>query len=270
MHLSLLVATFNRPDALACVLASIERQSVLPDELIVADDGSGPDTRALIERFRQRFLRPVRHAWQPHDGARVGRARNLGIAMATGEYLVQLDGDMVLHPEFIADHRRAARGGFWVQGTRILLDEVRTHGLVSDGPRTIGPFAAGLGLKRRVYALRLPRSTALLRHAANALVAVKGCNQAFWRADLERVNGYNEDMIGWGSEDKELVLRLTHAGVRRSTLLFGGIAYHLHHPPAPRDRRSINEAILRETLRQRLVRCSVGLDLHRAEPGRAL
>lgn len=270
MRLSLLLVTFNRPDALACVLASIERQSVLPDELIVADDGSGPDTRELIERFRHSFPRPVQHAWQPHDGARVGRARNLGIAATTGDYVVQIDADMVLHPEFIADHRRAVRPGFWVQGTRILLDESRTRGLIADGPRTFGAFARGLGFARRAYALHLPGSSSLLRHAANAFVAIKGCNQAFWCADLERVNGYNEHMIGWGSEDKELAVRLTHAGVRRSTLLFGGIAYHLHHPPAPRNRRSINEAILRETLRQRRVRCSVGLDLHRAEPRHAL
>lgn len=265
MRASLLVTTFNRPDALACVLASIERQSELPDEIIIADDGSGPDTRDQIARSRERIPREIQHAWQPHGGPRVGRARNLGILMATGEYLVQIDGDMVLHPEFIADHRRAAQPGYWVQGTRILVDETRTRGLIAEGPRTLGPFAAGLGFKRRAYAMRLPRTGALLRHGANSLVAIKGCNQGFWRADLERINGYNEDMIGWGSEDKELAVRLTHAGVRHSTLIFGGIAYHLHHPPAPRDRRAVNETILRETLRQRLIRCPVGLDAHRPQ-----
>lgn len=265
MRLSLLLTTFNRPDALACVLASIERQSDLPDEIIVADDGSGPDTRDLIARFRKRIPREIHHAWQPHDGPRVGRTRNLGIVVATGDYLVQIDGDMVLHPEFIADHRHAAQPGHWVQGTRILLDETRTLDLLFEGPRTFGPFAAGLGFKRRAYAIRLPRTGALLRYTANAFVAVKGCNQGFWRADLERINGYNEAMIGWGSEDKELAVRLIHAGVRQSTLIFGGIAYHLHHSPAPRDRRAINEAILRETLRQRLIRCPVGLDAHRPQ-----
>ncbi len=268
MRVSLLVTTFDRPDALACVLASIERQSELADEIIIADDGSGPDTRDLIARFRTRIPREIQHAWQPHDGPRVGRARNLGIVMATGDYLVQIDGDMVLHPEFIADHRRAAQPGHWVQGTRILLDETRTRRLISEGPRTFGPFAAGLGLKRRAYAIRLPRTGALLRHAASTFVAVKGCNQGFWRADLERINGYNEEMIGWGSEDKELAVRLMHAGIRHSTLIFGGIAYHLHHSAAARDRRAINEAILSETLRQRLLRCAAGLDAHRPQPGR--
>jgi glycosyltransferase involved in cell wall biosynthesis len=202
----------------------------------------------------------VHHTWQRHDGPRVGRARNLGIAMATGDYVVQIDGDMVLHPEFIADHRRAARPGNWVQGTRILLDETRTRELLANGPRTFGVLSPGIGFKRRAYAFRCPVASAIFHRPANAFVAIKGCNQAFWRADLERVNGYNEEMTGWGAEDKELAARLVHAGVRHSTLLFAGIAYHLHHAPAPRDRRDINDQIFRETLEQRRVRCAIGLE----------
>ena len=263
MRLSLLITTFDRPDALGCVLASLERQSALPDEVIITDDGSGPSTRRVVEDFQRRFARIVHHTWQRHDGPRVGRARNVGIATANGDYLVQIDGDMVLHPEFIADHRRAARPGYWVQGTRILLDETRTRELIANGPRTFGLLSAGIGFRRRVYALHSPAAETLFRRAANAFIAIKGCNQAFWRTDLERVNGYDEAMTGWGAEDKELAARLVHAGVRQATLLFGGIAYHLRHEPAPRDRREINERILRETRDQRRIRCATGIDAHR-------
>jgi glycosyltransferase involved in cell wall biosynthesis len=281
VRLTLLVTTFDRPDALACVLASIERQSQLPDEVIIADDGSGPSTRQVVEDFQRRFARVVHHTWQRHDGPRVGRARNVGIATASGDYLAQIDGDMVLHPEFIADHARAARPGYWVQGTRILVGETRTRDLMSPvvreagtgapGPSTgsptrIGFFSPGIGFKRRVYAVRSPVAATFFRHAANAFIAIKGCNQGFWRADLERVNGYDESMTGWGAEDKELAARLVHAGVRRATLLFAGIAYHLHHELAPRDREAINDAIYRETLRERRSRCATGLNLHLPPP----
>ena len=262
MRLTLLLTTFDRPDALACVLASIERQSQLPDEVIIADDGSGPSTARVIDAFRARFSREIHHAWQRHDGPRVSRARNVGIAMASGDYLVQIDGDMVLHPRFIADHARATRPGYWVQGTRILLDETRTRELIAKGPKTFGVLSPGIGFKRRAYALHAPGAGALLRDAANAFIAIKGCTQGFWRADLERVNGYDEAMIGWGAEDKELAARLVHAGVHQSTLLFAGIAYHLWHEPAPRDREAINDAIYRETLRERRSRCVMGLNLH--------
>jgi glycosyltransferase involved in cell wall biosynthesis len=266
MRLTLLLTTFERPDALACVLASVEQQSQLPDEVIIADDGSGPSTRRVVEDFQRRFPRIVHHTWQRHDGPRIGRARNIGIAMASGDYLVQIDGDMVLHPAFIADHARAARRGYWVQGTRILLDETRTRELIANGLRTFGFLSPGLGFKRRAYALHSPATAALFRRVANAFIATKGCNQGFWRADLSRVNGYDEAMTGWGTEDKELAARLVHAGVRQSTLLFAAIAYHLHHESAPRDREAINDAIYRETLRQHRTRCAAGLNLHHPLP----
>lgn len=262
MKLSLIITSFDRPDALACVLRGLERQSHLPDELAIADDGSGAETRDLIADFRARFARPVRHCWQPHEGFRVCRARNLALSRVTGDYVVIVDGDMVMHAHFIADHHRFARAGQWVQGTRILLDAQRTAELIASGPHDLSPWSTGLGGLRRLYALHTPRLSDRLGQVANAFVATKSCNLAAWRADLERINGFNEDMIGWGPEDKELAARLGNGGVRRRTLLFGGIAYHLAHPPASREHRAANESILADTLRLGRVRCEHGLDGH--------
>jgi glycosyltransferase involved in cell wall biosynthesis len=262
VKLSLIITTFDRPDALACVLRSVERQSNLPDELAIADDGSGTETRDLVARFATHFARPVSHCWQPHDGFRVCRARNLALSRVSGDYVVILDGDMVMHAQFIADHRRFARAGDWVQGTRILLDARRTAELIKSGPRDFSPWSAGIGGLRRLYALHTSPLSDRLGQMANAFVATKSCNLAAWRADLVRVNGFNEDMIGWGPEDKELAARLENAGVRRRTLLFGGIAYHLAHLPASREHRVANEGILADTLRLGRVRCEHGLDGH--------
>jgi len=262
VKLSLIITTFDRPDALACVLRSVERQSHLPDELAVADDGSGTETRDVVAHFRTHFARPVTHCWQPHDGFRACRARNLALSRVTGDYVVILDGDMVLHARFSGDHRRFARAGHWVQGTRILLEQQRTTELIKSGSCDLSPWSSGIGGLRRLYALHAPPLSDRLGQVANAFVATKSCNLAAWRADLEHVNGFNEDMIGWGSEDKELAARLGNSGVRRRTLLFGGIAYHLAHPPASRERRAANERILAETLQLGRVRCDHGLNAH--------
>lgn len=262
MRLSLLITTYERPDALACVLKSVAIQTRAPDEVIVADDGSGRATRDVIEAFRGSSAFPVVHVRQEHEGFRAGRARNLGLARASGGYVVQIDGDMVLHPEFLADHCAMARRGCFVQGTRILLDAVRTRNLLDRGPRVLGPLAHGLGGLRRAYALRAPSISPLFFSAANVIVAVKGCNQAYWLADVRTVNGYDETLTGWGSEDKEFSARLENAGVRRRTALFGAIAWHLHHPPAARDRHSANDRQLERTRRERRVRCEAGLDRH--------
>lgn len=262
MRTALVITTYERPDALATVLASVERQARAPDEIVLADDGSGPATRDLISAFARRSTTPVRAVSQPHEGFRLTRLRNLAIAAATADYLVFVDGDMVLHPQFIADHVGHARRGWFTQGVRVHADAALTAALLANPHHEVGPTSAGAGGMRRTYLLRSTALAALTRRVANAFIAIKGCNQAFWRDDLVRVNGFNEAIQGWGPEDKELVERLRNGGVRRQTLLFGGIAVHLHHPPASRAFLPANIAVLEDTRRERRARCERGLDLH--------
>lgn len=265
MRLALIITTYERPDALAAVLATVTAQRDPADEIIVADDGSGPATRDVIERFARGSRTPVVHVHQPHEGFRLTRLRNLAILRTTADYLVFVDGDMLLHPCFVADHRRAARAGFFTQGVRVLLDEARTRSALANPCVAIRPWATGLGGLRRLYAARAPTLARLVRRIANGIIAIKGCNQGFWRRDLFTVNGFDETIVGWGPEDKELCARLVHAGVHRQTLLFGGIAYHLAHAPAARDRHAENLRVLARTLADRRRRCERGLDAHHDE-----
>jgi glycosyltransferase involved in cell wall biosynthesis len=248
------------------VLASVLRQRVMPDEIIVADDGSGPATRAVVEAAAGRTDVPLRLVSQPHQGFRLTRLRNLAIAAARHEYLVFIDGDMLLHPEFVADHARAARPGYFTQGVRVHADAGLTRSLLADPAQFPSPRSHGLGGLRRAYLLHSAALARVSARMANAFIAIKGCNQGFWRADLERVNGFNEDIVGWGPEDKELCARLAHAGVRRQTLLFGGIACHLHHAAASRAALPANLAVLADTRNTRRIRAVHGLDAHLAGP----
>jgi glycosyltransferase involved in cell wall biosynthesis len=269
VRIALLMTTYERPDALAAVLTSAANQSRAPDEIVIADDGSGTMTHEVIAAFAARSRIPVRPVHQPHAGFRVARLRNLAIAATMAApapdapaYLVFVDGDMMMHPEFIADHERIARPGWFTQGVRAHADAALTQTLLDNPATPLGPLTPGLGGLRRAYLLRSPAAATLSRRLANGFVAVKSCNFAAWRADLVRVNGFNEAFEGWGPEDKELALRLEHAGVRRQTLLFGGIATHLHHPAASRAALPANLALLEQTRRQRLIRCEKGLAAH--------
>jgi glycosyltransferase involved in cell wall biosynthesis len=259
----LVVTTFERPDALARVLASVAGQSRWPDEVIVADDGSSGATAEVVRRFESRAPCPVRFVTQPHDGFQAGRIRNAAIASTGCDYVVLLDGDMVAHPRFIEDHVAHARDGRFSQGVRIALDARATRIQLAPGVGIPSPLARGLGGLRRGYAFRSPAMSVLLRRAANGIVAVKSCNQGFWRSDLLAVNGFDEEMRGWGSEDKELCARLENAGIRRQTLLFAAIAFHLDHPPAPRSSATVNRARWQETVRSGRTRCATGIDRHR-------
>jgi glycosyltransferase involved in cell wall biosynthesis len=262
MRLALVITTYERPDALAAVLASVAGQHVAPAEVVIADDGSGAATRDVASAFIARSRVPARLVSQPHEGFRLTRLRNLGIAATNADYLVFIDGDMLMHPAFIADHERQARRGCFTQGVRVRADAALTARLIADPARQPRLWSPGLGGLRRAYLLHSPTLALLTRTAANGFIAIKGCNQGFWRDDLVRVNGFNEAIQGWGPEDKELAARLRNAGVRRQTLLFGGIACHLHHAPASRAALPANLAVLEATRRERRVRCDAGLDAH--------
>jgi glycosyltransferase involved in cell wall biosynthesis len=262
MRLALLVTSYERPETLAAVLDSVSRLSLAPTEVLIADDGSGPATRDVAEAFIARSTVPARMVNQPHEGFRVSRLRNLAVAATNMDYLVFIDGDMLLHPEFIADHARVARRGFYTQGVRVHAGPDLTRRLIADPALQPGFWSPGLGGLRRAYLLHSPVLASFSRRLANGFIAVKACNQGIWRDDLVRVNGFNEAMQGWGAEDKELAVRLGNSGVQRQTLLFGGIACHLHHAPAPRAALPQNLALLADARRERRVRCDHGLDAH--------
>jgi glycosyltransferase involved in cell wall biosynthesis len=262
MRLALVITTHERPEALAAVLDSVERQRIAPGEIVIADDGSGAATQEVIAAFVSRSAIPVRRVSQPHAGFRVARLRNLGVAATAADYLVFIDGDMLLHPQFIADHQRLARPGFYTQGVRVRTDAALTRRLIAAPAALPSVGSAGLGGLRRLYLLRSPGLASMTRTLANGFIAIKSCNLGLWRDDLARVNGFDEAFVGWGPEDKELCARLDNTGIHRQTLVFGGIALHLHHAPASRAALPANLALLDATRRERRIRCDRGLDAH--------
>lgn len=260
MRITLVVTTFNRKDALALVLASALAQERPPDELVVADDGSTRDTAEAVAAFAARAPFPVHHAWQEDLGFRAAASRNRAFAAAAGDYLVMVDGDIVLHPAFLADHQRAALPGRFVQGSRVLLSEAASAAALASGRVRFGPCAPGV--RNRLNAVRNPLLSRLVSHAGSDVFRVRSANLACWRSDVLAVNGFDEDFVGWGREDSEFVARLQHSGLTRLHLKLAAIGYHLWHPEASRQALPQNQRILEETLATRRIRCVHGIDRH--------
>ncbi len=254
---SLVVTTYNWKEALALVLASALAQSRLADEIIVADDGSRPDTAALVADFAGRSPVPLLHSWQEDKGFRAAMSRNRAIARAGSDYVVLVDGDILLGPHFIADHLAAARPGFFVQGSRVLLTAERTAQLLRDGSCRVSPWARGI--ENRKNCIRSPLLSALFSHRRQGLSGIKTCNFGFWRRDALAVNGFNEDFVGWGREDSEYAARLLNHGIRRYTLKFMANAYHLYHPVQSRERLPENDTLLDAVVRDKTSWCVHGI-----------
>lgn len=264
MKVSLVVSTYNWPQALDLALAAIERQWRLPDEVIVADDGSAAPTRDVVERAAARF--PVRlvHVWQEDIGFRLARVRNRAIAAAQGDYLIFLDGDMVIERHFVADHLAASRARCFTQGRRTMAGAILSARMLATHQLDVHPFAADL--THRGGAWRLPLLRATYRARSYGKKRVMGCNQGFWREDLVAVNGFDERMAGWGREDTELAVRAYHAGLRRIQLYGTAVAVHLHHRQRGDGNASTpNDAYLAETERLRRTRCEHGVADHLAD-----
>lgn len=268
---SLIITTYNWQEALAVCLRSAAAQRVLPDDVIVADDGSREDTARLVREFARDYPVPLRHAWQEDLGFRAARVRNLGIAASTGDYVIFVDGDMVLHPEFVADHHRLIRPGTFLLGGRLNASQAESARLLAGGaPRfsmrmPFAPRGAGGELKRK-HALRLPLLAAWKASRRKGGVAMS-CNLGVWRRDLDAVNGFDDAYEGWGREDDDLTLRLRHAGVERRLLRYAGLAIHLWHNTRwpngiPPNQALPNDALLQRTRDTRAIRCVRGLDTH--------
>lgn len=259
MRISLLISTYERPEALAAVLRSVERQTFAPHQVVIGDDGSGPETKAVVDEAIRRGL-PIEHAWLAHDGFRLARMRNHAAARATGEYLVILDDDILLHPRFLADHRDAAREGYFVQGARALLGEEPTRRAQESDEYWPGLFTGDVDNRKNL--LWSPFLSRLVSGDVAGLRGIRTCNFALWRDDYYRVNGFNEDFVGWGREDSEFVTRLFNAGVKRRNIRFAALGCHLYHPPRSRDGVAANDERLAATIDAKAVRCERGLDLH--------
>lgn len=254
--LTLIVNTYESPRALAKVLDALTRQLRPADEIIIADDGSGAETKAVIEAAAKHFGDRLKHCWQKNEGFRRSVILNKAIAMAHGDYLVFLDGDCVPEPEFVSDHAALAERGFWVQGRRAFVDEACVPEFVPTRGR-VWKLALTGKLTGFAKALRLPFP---LVHRGQEQRGILGCNLGIWRDDLVAVNGYDETFIGWGREDADLANRLYHLGRARKFVYGRAILYHLNHPTASRSGLSKNQSLLDETIRERRIRARRGLD----------
>lgn len=253
MTVSLLISTYNYPQALRLSLQSALRQTRMPDEILVADDGSRDETRQLIEDMAKLFTIPVRHIWHEDKGFRLAGIRNKAIRACTSDYLIQIDGDIVMDEHFVEDHLQYAEHGFFCSGSRAMVSEQRTK--QAFGEETFCPTAFSKGIEHRLNAVRCPWLTRFYHDYKR----VNGCNLAFWVDDLRAVNGYDEDIVGWGCEDHDLTDRLRRLGLKKKHIKFRAIQYHLWHTTSSRDALQEHKQLIEERARLGIVRCEHGL-----------
>lgn len=263
--ISVIVTTYNREDALAAVLRSLARQTDKNFEVVVADDGSRPATGDLVDDWKAEVGHRVEHVWHEDKGFRAGEIRNRAVLASRGDYVIFLDGDCIVRPDFIAQHRKLAEANAFVTGNRVLLSETLTERVLCEGLEperwSFVQFLAERlrgGVNRLSALLHLPLGP-LRRLRAKEWKGARSCNLAVWRRDLDTVDGFDADYAGWGKEDSDLIVRLLHAGVTRKDGNFATGVVHLWHKEADRSALGENERKLTQLLGGRDVRAKRGM-----------
>jgi glycosyltransferase involved in cell wall biosynthesis len=259
MKISVIVSTYNRPDALEKVLDGLLHQTRLPDEIIVADDGSGRETGDMLRPYLDNSDIDIIHVWHEDKGFRLAEIRNKAIARAGGRYLVFLDGDCIPERHFVQDHLDLARTGCFFQGKRVIVNKhctpfFRFRDTVSLMQRLKHLACRNISNGHHIFRLCFFPS-----YTTAKLSGIRGCNMGFFKKDLVAVNGFNQEFTGWGREDSELVARLYRYGLKRRENPFRAICYHLWHRENSRTGLGRNDELLEKTLQARTFYCTRGI-----------
>lgn len=259
----LLITTYNRPDALECVLNSVMNQVVLPNQVIIADDGSGVETKALIEKYESFFPTKLIHSWHEDNGFRAAESRNLALSKVKSDYVIIIDGDMLLEENFVHDHLRFSKPGTFLQGGRILLTKEKTQDILTSPQLKveISIFDSKIEsrIEKRLTSFRSLFLGRIFHKELKNKSKIRSCNMSFYFSDVKKVNGFNNNMVGWGREDSEFVERLINSGVEGRVLKFVALGYHLYHPEESKASLQINDEILNKTIREKLAFTADGL-----------
>ncbi|MFQ5529341.1 MAG: glycosyltransferase [Gemmatimonadota bacterium] len=256
MSVSVIVSTYNQARELELAIWGYANQSLRNFELLIADDGSGPETRRRIDRLRRETGLKIVHVWHEDDGFRKCLILNRALTRATGEYAVISDGDCIPRPDFVETHVRSARPHRFLSGGRVCLARQVTDSLTRADVITGSVFDAGwlrarAGVPRMRDLLKLTTSKPWAA-AADRLTTTRatwnGHNASTWRSILLAVNGFNESM-SYPTEDRELGERLRNHGIRPVQLRHRAVCVHLDHdrPYADHSLLVRNEAIRRAT-----------------------
>ncbi len=250
---ALIITTYNQKERLKLVLDSVKNLAFLPNEVLIADDGSKEDTARLIEEYQKDFPCPLKHIWQEDEGFRAAKSRNNAIKASKSEYIILIDGDMILEKDFVKNHLEFAKRKVILQGSRVILNKNESEEILKNNNYSLAFNKKGFKNQRSIFlakcVYKFSKLTKKFFKKSQLVKGSKTCNMSFYKSDFEAIEGFNEKFIGWGREDSEFVARfLFNDGVFKR-LKFNALAYHIYHEENSKNMLEINHQIYLETIK---------------------
>ena len=269
MKTTVIVTTYNRPDALREVIRGFTNQEDLRFDLIVADDGSEDETGSMLKTMADSLPFSLKHVWHEDLGFRAAAIRNKAIVQSNADYLIFTDGDCIPQKNFVKNHKKLAERGWVLSGNRILMSKVMTNELLCERLDWSGLGASNIVihyLRRRINRLLplvdLSAIESFRKLQAKKWRGVKTCNLSVWKSDIVAVNGFEESYQGWGLEDSDLVVRLIKKGLCVKSARFATPVLHLWHEENDRSQLTENQRLLDAVIASDTHKAKIGLDNH--------
>lgn len=230
---AVIISTYNNPNLLQKTLIGFENQTVAPDEMIIADDGSTEETANIVQQFANRL--PIKHIWHEDKGYRRSEILNKAVIAATSEYLIFTDQDCIPRHDFVRTHCMFAQHGFFLSGGCFRLP-INISLNISDIDIVQGnifhlKYLRQLGLKWNLKCIKLLNINwfaNIMNAITPARATFNGCNSSCWRRDALAVNGFDET-LQYGGLDREFGVRMTNIGIKSKQIRYSAICLHLYH-----------------------------------------
>ncbi|MGM0532845.1 MAG: glycosyltransferase family 2 protein, partial [Bacteroidota bacterium] len=269
---SVIFTTYNQPEWLRKVLWGYECQTEKDFEIVIADDGSGEETKKVIDDFQNNNLLKIQHVWHPDEGYQKCTILNKAILATSSEYIIVSDGDCIPRPDFVETHIKKAQKGYFLSGGAIRLPWDLSKQISEEDIKSERAFdlkwLIRQGLPKNKNSLKLIRNKKfnyIMNSLTPARASWNGGNSSGWKEDFFLINGFNEEML-YGGEDREFGERLKNAGIKSKQLRFSAITLHLEHGRPYRTKAGIqnNKAIRTKVRQTKQVKANSGLNNHHA------
>ncbi len=245
MKVSVVFSTYNSVEWLQKVLWGFAYQTHKDFEIIIADDGSSPETAELIKTQRNALDLDIKHVWQEDEGFQKCRILNKAVLHAQAPYIVFTDGDCIPRSDFLAVHVQEAKPGRYLSGSYYKLPMDTSRNITQEDIKTQRCFDVqwlyqnGLPKTRKTLKLRASQKWAPLLNALTPTACnLKGSNASAWRQDILDVNGFDERMQ-WGGLDREFGVRLANNGIKPKHVRYNAICVHLDHSRGYKDPKMV-------------------------------
>ena len=238
-------------------------QKILPVEITVVDQSPGNETKSIINAFRKFSGLPIRHIWDRNASVQPVLL-NQAIAQTKSDYIIQLEGNQLLHAYFVADHVNFAKANSFVSTEHIGLNEQTSAEILQH--QHIGFPTISKGLSSFIRGLRIPFLWPLFslsdRGKKSLFAQLNSNNIAYWRKDAIEVNGYNEAIKKAPLILPDFYARLYNAGKQKRMLKPGALSFHIYHKDHQAFFSKENQELLNQTISNKLSFCETGISKH--------